>query len=106
MPDKIKWKLINPEGVVQSESRSANPHPLNLEGKTVLLRWNGKHNGDVLLNRIADLLAGKIRDVKILKAWEIFPESGNSSQNVEVSQKMAAKLAELRPDIVIASQSD
>ncbi len=106
MEDQLHWELINPEGVVQSESRSANPHPLNLEGKTVLLRWNGKHNGDIFLDRIAGLLAEKIRDLKILKAWEVIPESGVASQSAEISQKMAARLAELRPDIVLASQSD
>ena len=106
MEDQLQWELINPEGIVQSEFRPANPHPLSLEGKTVLLRWNGKHNGDVFLDRIAGLLAGKIRNIKILRAWEVLPESGNSSLNVEVSQKLAAKLAEFKPDIVIASQSD
>jgi hypothetical protein len=33
-----------------------NPHPFTLEGKTVVLRWNGKYNGDNFLNRIAELL--------------------------------------------------
>ncbi len=102
----MNWELINPEGVIQSESRSANPHPSSLEGKTLLLRWNGKHNGDVLLDRIAELLIQRVKKFKILKSWEILPESANSSQNVEVSQKMATKLAELGPDIVIAAQSD
>jgi hypothetical protein len=106
MPDKMNWELINPEGVTRLEFKSANPHPASLEGKTVLLRWNGKHNGNILLERIGRLLEEKINNIKIIKAWEVFPESGNSSQNVEICKKVAARLAEFNPDIVIASQCD
>jgi hypothetical protein len=106
MPDKINWELINPEGVAKSEFKLANPHPTVLERKTILLRWNGKHNGNVFLDRIGDLLKEKINSIKILKAWEVFPESGNSSQNADASKKIAAKLAEFKPDIVLASQCD
>src|SRR5512138_1628589 len=106
MPDKMTWELINPEGVAKSEFKLANPHPTVLEGKTILLRWNGKHNGNVFLDQIGRLLEEKINNIKILKAWEVFPEYGNSSQNLEASKKIAAKLAEFKPDIVIASQCD
>lgn len=30
-----------------------NSHPSTLEGKTVILRWNGKFNGDNFLNAIS-----------------------------------------------------
>jgi len=106
MENQLNWKLVNPEGIVQSESTAANLHPAKLEGKTILLRWSGKHNGDVFLDRIASLLAGKIDDVKLIKAWEIFPESANISQNSEVSKKIAADLSKLKPDISIAAQGD
>jgi hypothetical protein len=106
MADKANWDLVNPEGVAESESKLANPHPSSLEGKTILLRWNGKHNGNVFLDRIGRLLEEKINNIKILKAWEVFPESGNSSQNIEASKKIAAKLAEFKPDIVLSSQCD
>jgi hypothetical protein len=33
-----------------------NPHPASLEGKTVLLRWNEKMNGDKYLTRVGELL--------------------------------------------------
>ena len=52
-----EWELLNPEGVIQVKPMKVNPHPATLEGKTVVLRWNGKHNGNNFLNRVAELLA-------------------------------------------------
>ena len=66
-----QWELVNPEGVIKIEPMKVNPHPATLEGKTVLLRWNGKPNGDNFLNRVAELLTEHIRDVKIIKLWEL-----------------------------------
>lgn len=47
-----KWVFLNPEGTVKIEPIKMNLHPLTLEGKTVMLRWNGKHNGDKFLERV------------------------------------------------------
>ena len=44
MTEQAKWELINPMAEIKSETVSASPHPGQLEGKTVLLRWNGKHS--------------------------------------------------------------
>lgn len=83
-----------------------NPHPANLEGKTVVLRWNGKPNGDKLLTQIGDLLIKNVKDVKIIKLWEIDPVTGVSSESLETSAQFAEKIAALEPDLVIASQCD
>jgi len=48
-----------------------NPHPATLEGKTVLLRWNGKYNGDRYLSRLGELITQQAKNVKIIKMWEI-----------------------------------
>lgn len=101
-----KWDLVNPEGVIQVKPMKVNLHPATLEGKTVVLRWNGKHNGDNFLNRIAELLAQQVKDVKIIKAWETFPETPRSSSGAEASKDFAKKIAGLKPDLVIASQAD
>ena len=37
-----KWEVLNPEGVIKIEPMKINPHPSTLEGKTIMLRWNGK----------------------------------------------------------------
>jgi hypothetical protein len=83
-----------------------NAHPASLEGKTVVLRWNGKPNGDKLLSQIAELLTQQVKDIKIIKLWETAPETAVSSESAEVSAQFADKIAALNPDLVIASQCD
>jgi hypothetical protein len=102
-----RWEILNPEGVIKIEPMEINPHPLTLEGKTVLLRWNGKHNGDKFLDRVAELLAQKVKDVKIIKSWEVAPEtvdpiSGSQERSLELMKMLAA----FKPDLVIGSQAD
>ena len=99
------WELVNPEGVVRIEQKKVTPHPKDLTGKTLLLHWNGKHNGDIFLNRISELFYEKVKDLKIIKGWEAFPDA-QQSQNRERSKTIAQKLASLKPDIVIAATAD
>ena len=106
MENPIKWHLVNPEGVAKGESFTVNRHPDTLEGKTVLFRWNGKHNGDIFLNRIAKLLTEKIKDVKIIKNWEAAPETASMSWNPQRSKEFTKELAGLKPDISIGAQAD
>ena len=101
-----KWVLINPEGTIQLETVSARPRPKSLEEKTVLLRWNGKHNGDLFLNRIGELLVENVKDVKIVKAWEAISETKIITSNANKSEELAKKLSELKPDISIGAQGD
>jgi hypothetical protein len=83
-----------------------NPHPVSLEGKTVLLRWNGKYNGDKYLSRIAELITKQVKSVKIIKMWEMDKGTATISKNAEVSEQVAASIAKLKPDLVIAAQAD
>jgi hypothetical protein len=101
-----QWKLVNPEGVVNIEPMKLAPRPATLDGKTVVLQWNGKTNGDNFLNPIAEMLTKQFKDIKIIKAWEIAPELKTISQNQVNSQKIADKIASWKPDLVIASQAD
>jgi hypothetical protein len=101
-----EWELINPQGVVKIVPMEVNPHPSTLEGKTVMLRWNGKHNGDLFLDRVAELLAEKIKDIKIIKSWQVALETADISQNENKSKQFVQKLAAFKPDIVIGSQCD
>ncbi|HUL31119.1 MAG TPA: hypothetical protein VLZ03_11760 [Thermodesulfobacteriota bacterium] len=101
-----QWELINPEGVVKIEPMQVNAHPSSLEGKTVMLRWNGKHNGDLFLDRIGELIAEKVKDVKIVKSWQVALETADISQNENRSRDFIKKLMESKPDIVIGSQCD
>lgn len=97
-----QWKLVNPEGVVVVKPVEIAPRIASLEGKTVLLRWNGKHNGNNFLDRIAELMTQQIKGVKIIKMWEAVPGSnGYPMQQAHFDAAM-----KLKPDIVIGSQAD
>jgi len=101
------WEVINPEGVVRIEPMKISPHPSTGEGKTVMLRWNGKHNGDQFLKRIGELLAEHVKDIKIIRSWEVAPDSADPiTGSQEKSEKLAKRLAGFKPDIVIGAQAD
>jgi hypothetical protein len=102
-----RWEILDPQGVIRIEPMEINPHPSTLEGKTVLLRWNGKHNGDKFLDRAAELLAQRVKDIKIIKSWEVAPETVDPiSGSQERSAELMKKLAAFKPDLVIGSQAD
>src|SRR5271157_5974104 len=102
------FEVLNPEGVVQIEATvQLNPHPSTLEGKTIMLRWNGKHNGDRFLNRIGELLVKEVQGVKVIKSWEVAPETVEPiTGSQERSMDLMKKLAAYKPDLVIGSQAD
>ena len=101
------WEVVDPEGVIRIEPIKINPHPLTLEGKTVVLRWNGKHNGDHFLNRVAELLRENVKGIKVVKSWEVAPETVDPiTGNEERSKEFAKKISSLKPDIVIGAQAD
>lgn len=102
-----EWDLVNPEGIAQIKPMKVGAHLFStLEGKTVMLRWNGKHNGDHFLNRIYELLAEKVKNVNIIKSWEVAPETATSSVGMKKSRMFFTNLALYRPDIVIGAQCD
>jgi len=101
-----QWDLINPEGTIKLEPMKTNAHPSTLEGKTVVLRTNGKHNADNFLDRVAELLERDVKDIKIIKTWKVAPETNTISQNPDLSNKFAETVASYKPDLVIASQCD
>jgi hypothetical protein len=101
-----KWTLVNPEGVINIAPMKLADRPTTLNGKTIVLQWNGKTNGDNFLNPIAEMLTQQFKDVKIIKAWELAPELKTISQNPVKSKQIADKIATWKPDLVIASQAD
>jgi hypothetical protein len=103
---QTKWKLVNPEALVQIEADQVNPHPKDLSGKTVVLYWNGKPNGDLFLNRIGELLIEKVDNVKVVKAWEVRPSTKRTDPTAEASRTTAKELAGLNPDLIIGAPGD
>ncbi len=99
-----------PEQTVEGKAKVSigpvilNPHPKSLEGKTVMLRWNGKYNGDHLLTRIGELLTEK--GVKVAKMWEVDPKTAVISDGLAPSLAIADAIAAQKPALVIASQAD
>ena len=101
-----EWELLNPEGVVIVEPLVPNPHPDTLEGKTVVLKWSNKPNGDIFLNRIAELLIENIQDVQVIKSWEVDQSTRGWSASKKKSAAMAEAIAAMEPDLVIGAQGD
>jgi hypothetical protein len=83
-----------------------NAHPASLQGKTVVLRWNGKMNGDKFLTRFSELLTQEVKNVKIVKMWEVDKSTAAISKNPDDSVAVAKKIAAYKPALVIASQAD
>ena len=99
-------QLVNPEGVPVTEQLRLNPHPNTLDGKTIVFRWNGKHNGDILLNALAELLTKTIQSARIIRGWEVAPDTVEHSFSTERSKEFARQLAAFEPDIVIGASGD
>lgn len=83
-----------------------NAHPASLEGKTVLLRWNGKMNGDKFLTRVGELFSQQVKNVKMIKLWEVDKSTAAISKDLQASEQVASAIAKLKADVVIAAQAD
>ena len=104
------WNLVKPEGITIVEPIKINPHPASLEGKTIGLRWNGKPNGDIFLDRIAELLTQKVPGTKVVKLYKVDPMTiqyhSKMTDAVKSGRFIAKKLKEMDVDLVIGSQGD
>ena len=56
MEGKVELEVLNPEGKIVKKGKTLAPRPETLEGKKIGLVWNGKPNGDKLLNEVGKLL--------------------------------------------------
>lgn len=83
-----------------------NPHPAGLEGKTVVLRWNGKYNGDKFLFRVGELIKQQVKGVRVIRMWEMDKETAAISRNGAMSEDVADRIAKRKADLVIAAQAD
>jgi hypothetical protein len=101
-----QWELINPEGLVKVEVLKPAPRPGTLENRTVVMRWNGKTNGDHYLNRVGELLFEKVPGVNVIRLWEKHLSTAAISQSPEESRNVARKIADLGADMVIGTNAD
>ncbi len=100
------WVLVNPAGVIATRLVEPAPRITSLEGKTVALRWNGKNNGDIVLDHLAELLTKHYPSVNIVKTYELDENLNHTAGNDGRSEANAKSVASVRPDLVIASQGD
>jgi hypothetical protein len=101
-----EWVVINPAGMVEIKQVQLAPRITTLEGKTIVLRWNDKHNGNNFLDRVAELLKEKVPSAKVIKLYEIDKSTIKISGSVAESARIAQVIKGLHADIVIAAQSD
>ena len=103
-----EWELVNPAGVIEKVAVEPAKRITALEGKTIALRWNGKNNGDVVLDRLAELLSKKYPSAKVVKVYRDMADQKVSkiSATQAESMRISKAVASVRPDIVIASQAD
>ncbi len=101
-----EWELIIPTGEIEKTSVDPAPRISSLDGKTVALRWNGKNNGDVAMNRLGELLQKKYPTVKIVKIYETDPSTNIISASAQNSQRITDYIKTLKPDLVIGAQAD
>jgi hypothetical protein len=104
--EEQEWELVVPAGVREITPIELAPRLTTLEGKTIVLRSNGKHNADNFLNRIAELLAERVPTAKVVKLWEVMPESASIVNTADGLAKVTQATLDQGADIVIASQAD
>lgn len=101
-----QWELVNPAGVIEVKYFKPAPRLTSLDGKTIVLRWNEKHNGDIFLNRVAELLKEKVPTAKVIKLYEVDKSTIKISGSAKESARIAEVIKGLKADIVIATQAD
>ena len=103
-----EWDLVNPTGVIKIAQIKPAKRISTLDGKTVALRWNGKNNGELVLDRLAELLAKKYPTAKVVKTYRDMADQNLNkiSATQDESMRIVKAVASVRPDIVIASQAD
>lgn len=101
-----EWEVIDPAGTIEIKTANLAPRLTTLEGETILLRWNFKHNGNHYLDRIAELLGEKVPGARVLKIYEMDRSTINQSGSIEDSARLARVIADFKPDLVISAHAD
>ena len=101
-----EWDLVNPAGVIKIAQIKPAKRISTLDGKTVALRWNGKNNGDVVLDHLCDLMGKKFPNTRFVKIYQKDPSTVGISGSAPESERIARSMVSLNPDLVIAAQGD
>lgn len=103
-----EWELVNPTGVIEKVFIDPAARIDTLEGKTIALRWNGKNNGDLLLDRLGALLEKRFPTAKIVRTHRDMAEQNVNKITATQAESMRITRAmqDVKPDLIIASQAD
>lgn len=101
-----EWDLVNPAGVIKIAQIKPAKRISTLDGKTVAFRWNGKNNGDVVLDHLCDLMGKKFPNTRFVKIYQKDPSTVGISGSAPESERIARSMVSLNPDLVIAAQGD
>lgn len=93
--DNIEWEVLNPLAEYETAVFTLSPRLTDLNGKTVGLFWNGKPNGNVLLEAVGKLLEERFKNIKLIKFW----------LHISVGSDNQKRIAE-QCDAVISAQGD
>ena len=62
----VVLEVLNPVAATRDpEPGKTAPRPRSLEGKKIGLVWNGSPGGDVALKRVGELIAERVKNVRI-----------------------------------------
>ena len=64
---EVKWDVLNPEAEYELLVQTTAPRLADLHRKTIGLFWNGKPNGDILLDAIGKLLKQRFENIELIK---------------------------------------
>lgn len=78
------------------------PRISTFEGKRIGLHWNGKPNGNFFLNRLAELLEKKYKGIKLIKFYEVEPQTAHPDRKPKAMHDLMAK----NIDLFITMQGD
>jgi len=81
MPNK-KIRVLDPTSKAESKEFKVERRPIRLEGKVLGIVWNRKLGGDVLLDRLGELLMERFHFMEILKLHERADSSTGLAENL------------------------
>ncbi len=63
----VEWEVLNPVAEYETPILALSPRLVDLDEKKVGLFWNGKPNGDLLLEAIARQLERRFKHIKTIR---------------------------------------
>ena len=97
-----EWTLLSPVADVEVRQFERAGRNADLGGKTIGLFWNGKPNADLFLDEVAEELRARFEDLKIVRMWEVKPETRTALGNSMDGLKYMAQ----NSDLIIGASGD